>query len=937
MKAFWPKKLSHLQQRELIGAGQYGLVYRVFNPELQKTTVIKLIEVQQENLQNARKRFLREIKSLNRVHSDHIVKMLNSWVEPDFLAFEMEYVPGISLDRLLVPLSRLPYGQKEGFILKVVEQLCQGLADLHRQDLVHRDLKPSNILIQIGDAPAELAPEAVLQELLEQDFLVKITDLGLVRDLSASASITGTKEFIGTAAYVAPEQAKGEKIYPATDLYSLGVVWYELSTGKNPFYQKNILRTIDAHLTLEPPALNLLIPEFPLDLNHIIMLLLQKDPKLRYFTAQRLKSTLEERRKPPEEQQVDLQNLLPPPEAFPLPTQFPCERYFEKVQEYLENRDFLLVIDPDPELLSVCFNFLGEQRSVSEPLKIYFSTRLHTSFLLFLANILLKQLSPTEISEWKEALPEDSLFRDLLSLSQEKDFYRQYAFLNKHFRKIPGLFKSYNWLQFLIELIRLVSVKKAIYFFLDPDYTANPLNNFLLFSLVEYFRDSNVKWILGCDSVSPLLEAEFDSGIIKGEKIPLDSLLDRENYEQLNRFAEQTSCFDPLRLQAEEKRSYRRPEHFHDLSEQEIKFLKYFALVGPENPLGLVNWLINSLFNNKNIVLSLLQKNILRQFLHPIQGRMLGFVRAEDYHYFHRQVPLSEQEEILDRIVQYQEKDPTLFAKERLLDTFMKLGEVSRVVGLATDFLDFYYGLGDLIAHEYILQKVQRFLRAGYSAKKEFDSIRYHQLLNQIVRGEKQQIVDRVEEITRFFSGKYSFERNVILMLIVSLAIRVKNFELAQEYLEKIRRNSNIRPVQLATLEFMEAILEYREGKKENAAAKMSEVLMNFHQLDYVWLMSIGCYTLARILFDLAEYEKSYTYAAMAIQSGRVLNDFRVVHEATELILKNPYYQNKRTELRDWSRVRDQLIKFSIERTNRVDFRFELLEDFDPEEDFTRQ
>ncbi len=367
MKAFWPKKLSHLQQRELIGAGQYGLVYRVFNPELDTHTVIKLIEVQQENLQNARKRFLREIKSLNRVRSEHIVRMLNSWVEPDFLAFEMEFIQGTSLDRLQVPLSRIPYSRKEKFILDLVEQLCQGLADLHCQDLVHRDLKPSNILIQLKEVAEHSSPENILQELLDRpDFLVKITDLGLVRDLSASASITGTKEFIGTAAYVAPEQAKGEKISPATDLYSLGVVWYELITGKNPFYQKNILKTIEAHLTLEPPAINLFVPEFPLDLNHIVMLLLQKDPKLRYFTAQRLKSTLEERRKPPEEQRFQLQNILPPPDTYRQKAEFSCERCFRRVQEQLKERDVLLVVDPDPDFLSGCFSHLGEQKGETD-------------------------------------------------------------------------------------------------------------------------------------------------------------------------------------------------------------------------------------------------------------------------------------------------------------------------------------------------------------------------------------------------------------------------------------------------------------------------------------------------------------------------------------------------------------------------------------------
>ncbi len=540
----------------------------------------------------------------------------------------------------------------------------------------------------------------------------------------------------------------------------------------------------------------------------------------------------------------------------------------------------------------------------------------------------MKQLSPEELADWKESLPEDSLFQNLLHLSQEKDFYVQYAFLNKHFRKIPGLFKSYNWLQFLIEIMNLVRRKKDLYFFLDPDFVSNPLNDFLLFSLVEYFRESNVKWILGTTAESPAFEAELAPGVVKWEKLPLSRLLEQEDYQQLKRFAKQTVLFEPLRFLQEEESSYQRPERFQELNPEEIKFLKYFALSGPENSLEFVNWLINTLFGNRNIVLALLQKNILRQFLHPVQGRMLGFLRGAEYLYFRLQISLSEQEEILEQIIRYLEKDASLLAKERLLAIFMRLGEVSRVVGLATEFLDFFYGLGDLNAHEFVLRKVERFLSIQLPSGKEFETIRYHRLLNQIVRGEKETIIAHLEDTIEFLSGKYSFEKNMVLLLIISLAIRVKDFALARKYFERVQKNRTIRPVQLATLEFLETLIDYQEERKEIAASQMSEVLMTFHKLDYVWFIPMGCYVLSRILQDLAEYEKAYTYAAMAIQSGRVLNDFRVVHEATELILNNPYYQSKRADLRDWSKVRDQLIKFSVWRTNKVDFRFELLGDF---------
>ncbi|MEJ2637580.1 MAG: protein kinase, partial [Calditrichia bacterium] len=93
MRSFWPDELSQFTQRSLLGAGQYGLVYRIFNPGLNRPTVIKIIEANQDADERSLKRFKKEIQSLQKIESPYVVKLLNFWIKSAFVAFEMEYIP----------------------------------------------------------------------------------------------------------------------------------------------------------------------------------------------------------------------------------------------------------------------------------------------------------------------------------------------------------------------------------------------------------------------------------------------------------------------------------------------------------------------------------------------------------------------------------------------------------------------------------------------------------------------------------------------------------------------------------------------------------------------------------------------------------------------------------------------------------------------------
>jgi len=210
MKTFWPEKLSDFTERELIGAGQYGLVYKVFNPDNNRRSVIKLIEAVKTSSPQALKRFKREIKALQKIESPRVVKLLNYWIDPEFIAFEMEYIPGLSLERIKKSLQQIPYSRKEKIILRIFEEICHGLEDIHHVDLVHRDLKPSNILIKSEELINLTNPEKIISVLEQGKYEIKITDFGVVKDLSATVSITRSNDFLGTVAYVAPEQATGQ-------------------------------------------------------------------------------------------------------------------------------------------------------------------------------------------------------------------------------------------------------------------------------------------------------------------------------------------------------------------------------------------------------------------------------------------------------------------------------------------------------------------------------------------------------------------------------------------------------------------------------------------------------------------------------------------------------------------------------------------------------
>jgi predicted Ser/Thr protein kinase len=243
----------------LVGTGGMSSVYKARDRLLERRVALKILHPHHASDADFVERFRKEARSVAQLSHPNIVTVIDRGDADGRQFIVFEYVEGENLKELVTREGPLPLRRA----LELALQVGRGLAFAHSNGLVHRDVKPQNVLMN-GDDQA------------------KVTDFGIARSIDVDVSVTQTGTVLGTSAYIAPEQASGGEITPQTDVYSLGVVLYELLTGEVPFPGESFVAVAMKHINDPPPSLVERRPETPPRLAAAVDRALAKEPGERF-------------------------------------------------------------------------------------------------------------------------------------------------------------------------------------------------------------------------------------------------------------------------------------------------------------------------------------------------------------------------------------------------------------------------------------------------------------------------------------------------------------------------------------------------------------------------------------------------------------------------------------------------------------------------------
>ena len=242
---------------EIIDRGGWSIVYKGIHARLNMPVAIKMLKHTMAMDPVFSCKFRNEARTIARLNHENIVRVYDIEELYGTVFIIMEYLEGVSLENLLYKIPRLPFS----VVLDILLQVCAGLNYAHEQGFVHQDIKPANILIQ-------------------PDGRAKILDFGL-------ACCPGTIDFglPGTVYYMSPEQIEGESVDERTDIYSLGIVAYEMITGQRPYPETDLAKLMDLHVQKDIPDPRVLVPDLPEALHYVIKRATQRNPSARFKTV----------------------------------------------------------------------------------------------------------------------------------------------------------------------------------------------------------------------------------------------------------------------------------------------------------------------------------------------------------------------------------------------------------------------------------------------------------------------------------------------------------------------------------------------------------------------------------------------------------------------------------------------------------------------------
>ncbi len=236
-------------------------VYRAFEESLGRPVLIKKLHPQMAREEDIRTRFKREAQVCAQVKHENIVDIYGYIADSDQTMLILEFVEGLSLGELISNCVYIPWQPA----LAILSGVLEGLAFAHSRSVIHRDIKPGNILISL-------------------DGQAKISDFGLAT-LEDAPKLTRQGMVVGTPAYMPPEQITGGQIDQRSDLFSLGASFYEVLTGKSPFYADNFSEIMKKVLNAHPQRPSAVIPDIPTEFDQIVLRLIEKQPTKRYASA----------------------------------------------------------------------------------------------------------------------------------------------------------------------------------------------------------------------------------------------------------------------------------------------------------------------------------------------------------------------------------------------------------------------------------------------------------------------------------------------------------------------------------------------------------------------------------------------------------------------------------------------------------------------------
>ena len=245
----------------VVGIGGMAFVYEATDEQTGGKVALKLLKEKFSDDTRAVKRFINESKSLELLNHTNIVKIHDISIQTKYKYIVMEYINGITLRKYMNYKRPLDWREAVEF----TEQIALALDNAHTKGIIHRDIKPQNIMIMQGGK-------------------VKVTDFGIAK-MPNSESLTRVDQAIGTVYYISPEQASSRKIDARSDIYSLGVMLYEMVTGQMPFTADTPIAVIMKHMNAAPTPPTKIMPNIPKGLEQIILCAMDKNPKNRYQSA----------------------------------------------------------------------------------------------------------------------------------------------------------------------------------------------------------------------------------------------------------------------------------------------------------------------------------------------------------------------------------------------------------------------------------------------------------------------------------------------------------------------------------------------------------------------------------------------------------------------------------------------------------------------------